>query len=101
MKSKIEEQLKHTQFDLNFAEKSLKSSLEGIVKSLENMTKEVKIYIDDNRYTLNDKTSRIIQLIHWGIANMHIEELTDKVGIHQGLFKQCRTLTELLDFEDN
>jgi len=34
MKSKIEEQLKHTQFDLNFAEKSLKGSLEGIVKSM-------------------------------------------------------------------
>ena len=101
MKSKIEEQLKHTQFDLNFAEKSLKSSLEGIIKSLENMTKEVKIYIDDDRYTLNDKTSRIIQLIHWGIANMHIEELTDKVGIHQGLYKQYRILTELLNFKDD
>ena len=101
MKNKIEEQLKYAQSDLKFAEKSLKGSLEGIVKSLERMLRETKNYINYDCYTLNDKASEIIQLIHWGIANMHIEELTDKVGIHQGLFKQCRTLTELLDFEDN
>jgi len=100
MKNKIEEQLKNTQSDLKFAEKSLKSSLEKTVISLERMLNEVKIYINDDRYTLNDKASRVIHLIHWGIANMHIENLIDKVGIHQGLFKQYRTLTEILDSED-
>ena len=101
MKNKIEEQLKLNKSYLRSAKLGLNDKLNKAVNDLERMTKEARNIIDDNNYTLDERVNRIIHLIHWGIANMHIEELTDKVGIHQGLFKQCRTLTELLDFEDN
>ena len=101
MKNKIEEQLKLNHSYLRSAELVLNDKLNKAVNDLERMTKEANNIINDNNYTLDDRVNRIIHMIHWGIANMHIENLIDKVGIHQGLFKQCRILTELLNTKDN
>jgi len=101
MKNKIEESLKYAQSDLKFSEKSLKTKLDEIANDLERMLRDAKLYINDDRYTLEDKTNQIIHLIHWGIANMHIDNLTDRTGRHQAVKKQIEVLTELLQSIEN
>jgi len=77
MKNKIEEQLKLNKSYLRSAELGLNDKLNKAVNDLERMAKEVKYIINDNNYALDERVNRIIHLIHWGIANMHIDSMSE------------------------
>ena len=96
MRSKIEELLKDAQSNLKYDERSLKSGLDKAQNDLERILNEAKLIVNDVNYSLSDKAGQIIHLIHWGIANMHLDTLSEKAGKHQATDKEIRTLNELL-----
>jgi len=100
MKNKIEEQLKLNKSYLRSAELGLNDKLNKAVNDLERMTKEARNIIDDNNYTLDERVNRIIHLIHWGIANMHIDSMSENSARYRTIKEQIELLNELTK-EDN
>ena len=97
MKNKIEEQLKFNHSYLRSAELGLNDKLNKAVNDLERMTKEASNIINDNNYTLDDRVNRIIHLIHWGIANMHIDGLSENSARYKVIKGQVEILKELIE----
>jgi len=97
MKNKIEEQLKLNHSYLRSAELGLNDKLNKAVNDLERMTKEAKYIINDNNYTLDDRVNRIIHLIHWGIANMHIDSMSENSVRYKAIKGQVEILKELIE----
>jgi len=97
MKNKIEEQLKLNHSYLRSAELGLNDKLNKAVNDLERMTKEANNIINDNNYTLDERVNRIIHLIHWGIANMHIDGLSENSARYKAIKGQIEILNELLE----
>ena len=100
MKNKIEEQLKLNHSYLRSAELVLNDKLNKAVNDLERMTKEASNIINDNNYTLDDRVNRIIHLIHWGIANMHIDGMSENATRYKAIKEQIELLNELTKEEN-
>jgi len=100
MKNKIEEQLKLNHSYLRSAELVLNDKLNKAVNDLERMTKEANNIINDNNYTLDDRVNRIIHLIHWGIANMHIDGMSENATRYKAIKEQIELLNELTKEEN-